>query len=122
MKYAVCLPLFIVLALPVAAQDWALRSSDRALDATETRALTEGQTLTFFDDGQSKYSAGGAYSYTYASGQTAYGAYRIQPDGTVCITFRNGFGRCDRYVESAGRIVLLTEKGERYPVRPPAEK
>lgn len=82
-------------------------------------ALIDGQTLTFFDDGQSKFSAGGAYSYTYANGGgTAFGAYEVGEDGTVCIAFRNGFGRCDRYVESGGRVVMLTEKGERFPVRP----
>ena len=122
MRFALPLCVMMLTGLPAAAQDWALRTTDRALDAAETQALTEGQTLTFYDDGRSTYSAGGAYSYTYASGQTALGAYRIEDDGTVCIAFRNGFGRCDRYVENAGRIVLLTEKGERYPIRPAKEK
>ena len=99
------------------AQEWALRESDRPLTRDEVAVLTEGQTLTFFDDGQSKFSAGGAYSYTYASGDSAYGRYRVEADGTVCIDYRNGFARCDRYVRSGDRIVMLTEKGERYPIR-----
>ncbi|MGZ2259140.1 hypothetical protein [Roseobacter sp. A03A-229] len=102
------------------AQDWALRAEDRLLTRDEVAVLTEGQTLVFYDDGQSKFSAGGAYSYTYASGESAFGRYRVEADGTVCIAYRNGFGRCDRYVESGSRIVMLTEKGERYPIRPAA--
>ncbi|WP_300033615.1 hypothetical protein [uncultured Roseobacter sp.] len=112
----------MVLASAATAQDWAIRDGDHPLDAREAATLTEGRTLTFYDDGRSAYSAGGAYSYTYASGQTAFGRYRIRADGTVCIDYRNGFARCDRYVENAGRIILLTEKGERFPVRPEQEK
>ncbi|WP_299408469.1 hypothetical protein [uncultured Roseobacter sp.] len=101
-----------------AAQDWALRAGDKLLSHMEVAQLTTGQTLVFYDDGQSKFSAGGAYSYTYASGQSAYGRYTIEPDGTVCIQYRNGFARCDRYVQSGTRIVLLTEDGQRFPIRP----
>ena len=110
--------LCLVLSTPAVAQDWALRAGDRVLSHEEVEALTSGQTLVFYDDGRSMYSAGGAYSYTYASGAAAFGHYEIRPDGTVCIAYVNGFGRCDRYVEAAGRIVLLTEKGLRFPVRP----
>ena len=89
------------------------------LDRGAVLGLIEGRTLTFFDNGQSKFSVGGAYSYTYANGGgTAFGAYDVAEDGTVCIAFRNGFGRCDRYVQSGGRVVMLTEKGERFPIRP----
>ncbi|MEQ3710852.1 MAG: hypothetical protein ABNH38_03200 [Tateyamaria sp.] len=96
-----------------------MRSSDTILDRGAVSVLIDGNTLTFFDDGQSKFSAGGAYSYTYANGGgTAFGRYEIAENGTVCIAYRNGFGRCDRYVENAGRFVLLTEKGERFPIRP----
>lgn len=100
------------------AQDWALRETDRILSRAEVEALTEGRTITFYDDGQSKYSVGGAYSYTYASGECAFGRYEIDEDGTVCIAYRNGFGRCDRYVDAGARIVLLTENGMRFPIRP----
>ncbi|KIC51966.1 hypothetical protein [Tateyamaria sp. ANG-S1] len=111
--------IFLLLTGPAFAQDWALRSTDAPLDGPAVVALVEGNTLTFFDDGQSKFSAGGAYSYTYANGGgTAFGRYVVGDDGTVCIAFRNGFGRCDRYVESNGRVVMLTEKGERFPIRP----
>ena len=100
------------------AADWALRESDRALTREEVEALTAGHTIVFYDDGQSKYSVGGAYSYTYASGDTAFGRYDIDPEGIVCIAYRNGFSRCDRYVENAGRFILLTTDGLRFPIRP----
>ena len=110
--------IFGILPLPALAADWALRETDRLLSRDEVVALTAGQTIVFYDDGQSKYSVGGAYSYTYASGESAYGSYDIADDGTVCIAYGNGFARCDRYVESGDRIVLLTEKGLRFPIRP----
>ncbi|WP_299048218.1 hypothetical protein [uncultured Tateyamaria sp.] len=108
-----------LLATPTFANDWAVRRGDAPLDRGAVTALIEGRTLTFFDDGQSRFSVGGAYSYTYANGGgTAFGRYEVGADGTVCIAFRNGFGRCDRYVENGGRVVMLTEKGERFPIRP----
>jgi hypothetical protein len=105
--------------LPAAlwAAEWAIRDSDRILTRDEVEALTAGQTIVFYDDGRSKYSVGGSYSYTYASGDSAYGQYEISEDGTVCISYHNGFSRCDRYVANGKRIILLTEKGLRFPVR-----
>ncbi|MBW4709265.1 hypothetical protein KX928_15850 [Roseobacter sp. YSTF-M11] len=100
-------------------QGWAVWEADRLMTSEETGLLVDGQTLTFFDGGQSKFSVGGAYSYTYPGGRSAFGRYRIAPDGTVCIAFRNGFGRCDRYVQNGARIVMLTQKGERFPLRDP---
>jgi hypothetical protein len=116
MRYLALLLSFV--ATVVVAQDWAMRDGDRVLAQAEVADLTIGQTLVFYDDGRSMFSAGGAYSYTYASGDSAFGAYEIAADGTVCIAFRNGFSRCDRYVENGSRIVMLTQKGERFPIRP----
>ncbi len=118
MSRVISLIAMFLIPTAAAAQDWALRAGDKLLSHMEVAQLTTGQTLVFYDDGQSKFSAGGAYSYTYASGQSAYGRYRIEPDGTVCIQYRNGFARCDRYVQSGTRIVLLTEDGQRFPIRP----
>ena len=112
----------VLTATQTVADNWAVRDDDRLLSRDEVQVLTEGQTITFYDDGQSRYSAGGAYSYTYASGAAAFGQYSISEDGTVCIAYRNGFGRCDKYAETAnGRIVLLTEEGLRFPIRPIAK-
>lgn len=109
---------WMLLALPAAAQDWAVRSGDDLLDRGAVLDLIDGRTIVFFDDGQSKFSVGGAYSYTYANGGgTAFGAWDVDADGMVCIAFRNGFSRCDRYVRAGARFVMLTQKGERFPIR-----
>ncbi|MES0827858.1 hypothetical protein [Ruegeria sp. SCP11] len=99
------------------AAEWPTKPGDVPLTPAELDALA-GRTLTFYDDGQSKFSAGGAYSYTYASGESAFGTYSIAEDGSVCIQYRNGFSRCDLYVRSGERLILIDKKGHRYPVRP----
>jgi len=37
--------------------------------------------------------------------------------GMVCVTYDSGPERCDMFVMSGDRLVLLTDSGERYPVR-----
>jgi hypothetical protein len=107
----------VLLAGSASAQDWAFRNGDEILDREALDELVSGSALTFYDDGTSRFSAGGAYSYTYAGGATAFGAFTIADAGQICIRFRNGFGRCDTYVRNAGRLILLTEKAQRFPVR-----
>lgn len=119
MRTIVLTALLALTASAAQSQDWALRAGDTQLSRAEALDLTAGRTLTFYDDGQSKFSVGGAYSYTYANnGGTAYGRFEVGDDGEVCIHYRNGFSRCDLYVRNGDRLVLLTEKGERYPIRP----
>ena len=91
---------------------------DTALTHDEVLDLTYGHSLSFYEGGKSRYSVGGAYSYSYQSGATAFGHFEVQPDGKVCVTFVNGRTRCDRFVRSHGRLVLLTQDGGRFPVRP----
>lgn len=110
-------PFILCIAAPVDAQEMALRKGDRVLTAKELVALTSGNTLTFYDNGQSRFSAGGSYSYSYASGATAFGRYEIGSNGQICLFYRNGFSRCDVYVRNGGRLYLLTSKGERFPTR-----
>ncbi len=107
----------LIFASSANAADWPTKTGDMPLTPAELNALA-GQTLTFYDDGQAKFSTGGAYSYTYASGDSAFGTYSIAEDGSVCIAYRNGFSRCDLYVRSGERLILIDEKGDRYPVRP----
>lgn len=113
---------FIVflLCLPVAvwAEDFQLLETDEALSRDEVVEVTASQALTFYDGGQSKYSAGGSYSYTYDQGGTAFGTFNVEADGMVCIAYRNGHSRCDRFVRSHGRLVMLTADGQRFAIRP----
>lgn len=113
-----CLAL-LMLYTPAFAEDFELLSGDQALDRVEVVAMTANSDVEFFEGGVSHYSVGGAYSYTYANdGGTAYGSFNVAPDGLICIDFRNGRSRCDRFVRSHGRLVMITESGDRFPIRP----
>ncbi|SHH04602.1 hypothetical protein SAMN05444003_1814 [Cognatiyoonia sediminum] len=108
------------LGLPAAAQDFAVRDSDRVLDADGMAADVVGRTHEFFDGGVSFFSVSGTYTYTYTDGARAYGSYALKDDGqdgVVCSNFDNGFSRCDKYVHDGTRLVLLTEDGNRFPVK-----
>ena len=108
-----------VMAAPVAAQDWFLRDDDTRIGLEALDERLRGQVLTFFDDGQSRFFEDDRYTYTYPNGGgVAYGYYAVNEDGTVCIEFINGFSRCDLFVENAGRLILVTEDGQRFPIRP----
>lgn len=108
----------LALAAPAFAQDFNVYDGDRTMTSQEIRTDVEGQTLVFYDNGESVFGPDSSYSYTYDGGGTANGQYRVEADGVICIDFENGWSRCDKYVRSGERIVLLTEKGERYPIRP----
>ena len=110
-----------LIATTSVAQDWNIRPTDSRFDRETVAVAVTGRTLTFYDDGVSRFSAGGAYSYTYSEvngGGSQYGTWEPGEDGIICIDYRNGFSRCDMYVEADGRIVVLTEEGGRFPVRP----
>ncbi len=113
----ICL-LAVLTATPAIAQDWNMRASDLPLTGEQILARIVGRSLVFYDDGESRFSAGGAYSYTYDGGGSAYGTFEVGTDGVICIYYRNGRSRCDKYVQSGDRLVVLTADGERYPVRP----
>ncbi|OBY27822.1 hypothetical protein A9D60_13765 [Leisingera sp. JC1] len=114
------MPLFLCLTAGSAVADsWQLRPGDTPFAQAELEALP-GQSFRFFDGGESQYSSGGAYAYTYSAengGGTAWGTYRIAGDGSICVDFTNGFSRCDLYVRNSGRVILITRQGERFPVR-----
>lgn len=104
----------------VFAQNWAPRETDTLFDQLGLDTRLRGETITFFDDGQSKFFEDGRYTYTYANdGGTGYGYFEIKEDSTICVEFVTGFSRCDMYVvDAADRLVVITETGDRFPVRP----
>ncbi|WP_434086028.1 hypothetical protein [Leisingera thetidis] len=114
------MPLFLCLMAGSAlAGEWGLRPGDTPFARHELEALP-GRSFRFFDGGESLYGRDGAYAYTYSmdnGGGTAWGTYRIAGDGSICVDFANGFARCDLYVRNGSRVILITEKGERFPVR-----
>ncbi|AXI45040.1 hypothetical protein C1J03_02715 [Sulfitobacter sp. SK012] len=109
---------FLVLPFASLAAEFAVLKDDVILSREEVTAVTQRHLLSFYEGGQSRYSSGGAYSYTYDGGATAFGTYQVDADGVVCITFRNGRSRCDRFVHSHGRLVMVTEAGDRFAIRP----
>ncbi len=107
----------LLLAQSAAAQDWFMRDGDITFSATELSDRLLGQTLRFYDDGQSHYGEDESYTYTYLGGDSAHGQFKIMADSIVCVEFANGFDRCDRFVENAGRLILVTADHQRFPIR-----
>lgn len=112
------LALFLTaLALPVSAQE-GLRPADLVFDRAGMETLLSGQIIEFFDGSKSRYDADGTYGYTYTDdGPVWSGRYELFDESRVCVAFENGSARCDLFVEAAGRIVLITADGTRFPVR-----
>jgi len=113
-------PLIAVLAfvaVPALAQDWKSQPGDEAFEAETLSARLSGQTLVFYDDGQSVFDSNGEYQYIYGGGGTWYGHWKVVADSTVCVTFVTGVERCDRYVENGGRLIVQTADGMRFPIR-----
>ena len=112
--------LFFLILWPAAvwADEFTSLSGDVALSVAELTEMTAGRALEFYEGGVSLYSVGGAYSYTYPNnGGTAFGQFTVGED-EICIAYRNGHSRCDRFVRSHGRLVMLTQDGQRFAIRP----
>ncbi|MCB2136349.1 MAG: hypothetical protein KDE08_10460 [Rhodobacteraceae bacterium] len=107
----------ICLAGPSMAADWAIRSGEVPFTPDGLRDFIAANEVRFYDGGRSVYGPGTAYAYVYSNDDRAEGVYRIEADGSVCVDFINGFSRCDLYVRSGDRVILLDEKGDRYPLR-----
>ena len=108
----------LLLPAAVLADGFMLLADDTRLSKAEVQEMTEKPVVEFYEGGQSRYGADGSYSYTYQGGGTAHGQFEIASDGVICILYNNGRGRCDTFVWSHDRLVMLTEKGERFPIRP----
>ncbi len=87
------------------------------MDQAALDTAVRGQTLTFFDGGESRFETDGKYSWTYGEGGTWLGHYAVGEDSTICITFVTGVERCDLYVQNGERLVLITQDGMRFPVK-----
>lgn len=107
-----------MLSLELLAQEWKLRPGELSLNYEQATELTTNRTLDFFDYGQSKYSVGGAYSYSFPDeGGTQFGVFEVRRDSSVCVNFRSGEHRYNLYLKSRGLLFMLTEEGDRFPVK-----
>lgn len=108
----------LLMAAPAWAEGWKMRDGDQLFDEVALRALLSGRELVFYDEGRSVFGLDGAYSYTYGGGGLWEGRWRAEAGSVVCVTFVTGASRCDRIVRNGERLLLLTEKGERFPIKP----
>ncbi len=108
----------LTLGPPAHAEGWAMKPGDVTFSATEIAAYLAENEVRFYDGGQSEYGDNGAYAYIYDGGDRAEGRYRIEEDGSVCVDYLNGWSRCDLYVRNGDRVLLIDEKGDRYPLKP----
>ena len=109
--------LALIVATPLAAQE-GIRSGDTILAKTDMQTLLQGRVVEFFDGSKSRYAEDGSYAYTYTDdGPQWTGVYRLFDDSQVCVDFDNGSSRCDRFVRSGERVILIIEDGTRFPVR-----
>ncbi len=108
-----------LVATPLSAQTIDTRPGDVVIPADALDTRLRGQELIFFDDGVSHFYNDGRYTYAYDLGEGgyAYGYFEVTGDGTVCIDYVNGFARCDAYVENNGRLIMITQDGDRFPIR-----
>ena len=112
--------LFIALATPAMAQDFNIRATDTVPTRAALSETILDRDLEYFDGGISRYATGGDYAWTYAQnngGGVHTGIHDIRDDGVVCVTYDAGAQRCDMFVMAGERLVLLTDDGQRYPLR-----
>jgi hypothetical protein len=106
-----------VIVTPLSAQE-GVREDDTLLAEGDMRALLQGRVVEFFDGSKSRYAEDGSYAYTYTDDGPAWtGQYRLLDDSLVCVDFDNGSSRCDRFVRSGERVILIIADGTRFPVR-----
>ena len=107
----------MILNGPGLTAEWPMRLGDRIFTKEELCLFIATNQIRFHDGGRSEYGPGDAYSYVYASENRANGAFRIETDRSICVDFVNGFSRCDLFVRNGNRVILIDEKGDRYPLR-----
>lgn len=110
--------LLSLLLVPSMAAAQSLKPGDTRLSAAELSAQLAGQEVEYYDGSTARYEVGGGYAYRYEPDGPAWvGTYQTTDDSAVCVTFDNGFGRCDTYVLNGTRLYLITADGLRFPVR-----
>ena len=108
MRHAIAL--FAFAALPAAAQDTTFQGSDLF-------NILSGQTIEFFDASMASYGADGTYEYRYRPEDPVWRGIWDAEGAEVCVTFENGFARCDTFIRSGDRLVMVIADGTRFPVK-----
>ncbi|MCT4554820.1 MAG: hypothetical protein N4A53_09060 [Pelagimonas sp.] len=119
MRWILALTLSLMPGLATA-QDFPTRDGDVPFTRDDLLVRLRGADLVFYDNGVSRYYEDGRYSYTFYGDEqeSAGGYYEVREGGIVCVEFITGQARCDKFVMNGARLVLIDQKGDRYPVRP----
>lgn len=94
-----------------------MRADDAPFEPAALSDVLAGTTLEFHDDSRARYGAAGDYAYRYRPDDPPFRGTWETEGSAVCVTFDNGFDRCDTIVRAEGRLVLITADGLRFPVR-----
>ena len=94
------------------------RPDDVRFSSADLTGALAGRTVEFFDGSKARYGTDGSYAYTYTDDDPPFiGQFTTDDESRVCVVFDNGFDRCDTFVRSNGRLVLIIEDGTRFPAR-----
>ncbi|MGB0659532.1 MAG: hypothetical protein ACPGNV_05065 [Mangrovicoccus sp.] len=95
-----------------------LRPNDSFLTQDGIKTRLVGRRVTYKDKSASVYYKNGSYEYyAHEDAEPKPGRYKLYDHGMICVTFKKGGARCDTYVRSVKKLVLITAGGTRYPVR-----
>lgn len=74
--------------------------------------------MTYSDNSTARFSPEGSYSYTDRNGLIVdFGSFDLARNGQVCVDIQNGYRRCNLFVRRNGILIMLRDKGGRFPVR-----
>ncbi|MCA8884819.1 MAG: hypothetical protein KDA50_13885 [Rhodobacteraceae bacterium] len=94
------------------------KPSDVTFTEKGLESVIAGALVRFYDGSVAQYYRDRSYVYTAGDGRTSYrGLWEVYDGGQICVRFENGFTRCDTYVRSANKMILIEASGTRYPVR-----
>lgn len=112
LKHALALATALLLATPT------LTSTAYAaslVSGSKLKQLLNGKTTRFQSGSRAIYNADGTYRFR-GGGNNSRGQWSVT-GSKVCVTFTNGFRRCDQYLKDGDSYVLRDANGNEYPVR-----
>lgn len=89
-----------------------LQPGDAWLDGYWLTVNLSGHSVRY-DGGHEEYREDGSYRFTAGAQSWTAPAYRFYDNGARCIDYPDG-PRVDFYILGQGRLVLITERGDRF--------
>lgn len=122
-RLGIALGVWLGLAVPVLAacperppEQIALQDGETSLSLSQFENTIRGKRIRYSDGAEANYRADG--SYGYRAGNTFFEAAeaRFYDNGMRCISYDAG-QRFDMYVDRAGTLYLVNDRGTRFPAR-----